>query len=269
MRAMWKGSISFGLVNIPINLYTASKDKELKFVLLHKKDHSEIRYARICKAEDKEIPWSEIVKGYEVSKGDFVVFSDEDFAKAHLIKSNTIEILSFTDESEIDSMYYTKPYFLEPGKGAGNAYSLLRDALRKSKKVGIAKYVLRNKEHLAVVKVHEEFLILNDLRFESELVRPRDLEVPATKKVTSKELDIAIQLIDKLTVSFKPQDYQETYTEELKKLIKKKAKGRPIHPVGEEEEKKVAHPKVHDIMSLLQASLSEKKKPSKKTRKTA
>src|ERR1700733_11871420 len=144
-RALWKGSISFGLVNIPIQMFTATQDHEISFVLLHKKDLSEIRYVRFCKAENIEVPWNEIVKGYEYEKGNFVIIKDDDFAKANPKKTKTIEILNFTDESEIDSMYYAKPYFLEPDKNAGNAYSLLRDALRKTKKVGIAKYILRNK----------------------------------------------------------------------------------------------------------------------------
>lgn len=264
MRAIWKGALSFGLVNIPINMYVASREKEISFVLLHKKDLSQVRYARICKVEEKEVPWNEIVKGYEYEKGDFVVLQDEDFEKANLKKTKTIEILNFIDEKDIDTIYYAKPYFLEPDKNSGSAYSLLREALKKSKKVGLAKYVLRNKEHIAVVKVHEDMLILNELRYENELVKAEDLKIPAVGKSSGKEIDIAIQLINQLTIPFEPSEYKDTYTEEIKQIIKQKSKGRPVHPKTQEPKPT----KVHDIMSLLQASLENKKKPAKK-RKTA
>lgn len=265
MRSIWKGALSFGLVNIPIRMYTASREKEISFVLLHKKDLSEVRYARICKAEDKEVPWSEIVKGYEYEKGDFVVMQDADFEKANLKKTKTIEIISFIEEEDVDSIYFVKPYFLEPDKNAEKVYALLREALKKSKKVGLAKYVLRNREHLAVVKVHDDVIILNELRYQNELVRPEDLQIPPVGKSTSKEVDMAIQLIDQLTAPFNPKEYKDTYTEEIKQLIKQKAKGRPVHPKTEKQ----PTTKIHDIMSLLQASLETKKKPQKKSRKTA
>lgn len=268
MRSMWKGSISFGLVNIPVAMYSASQAKELSFVLLHKKDFSEIRYARMCKAEEKEVPWEDIVKGYEYEKGEFVVLDDKDFDKVGLKKSKTIEIINFVNEDEIDSVYYVKPLFLEPDKNGQKAYGLLRDALKKSKKVGLAKYILRNHEHLAVVKCHEDILILNELRFQSELISPKELAIPETK-ANPKELAIAMQLIDHLTVPFKPAKYKDTYVEEVKALIKQKAKGKPIHPT---EEKAPRPSKIHDIMSLLQESLEKKpqeKKEKKPKRKTA
>lgn len=259
-RAIWHGALSFGLVNIPVRLYTGTKDRELKFVLLHKKDMSEIRYARMCKLEEKEIPWDEIVKGYEYKKDNFVVMNEEDFKKADLQKTETIEIINFVDEEEIDSILFVKPYFLEPDKTAGNAYALLREALEKSKKVGIAKYVLRNKEHIAVVKAYKGMLILNELRYKSEIMETKDLNLPAIKKVNDKELKIALQLIDHLTVPFDPSKFHDTYEEELKEIIAKKAKGRPIRP----KTKEPVLTKVHDIMPLLQASLENKKKVVKK-----
>jgi DNA end-binding protein Ku len=265
MRSIWKGSLSFGLVNIPVHMYTASREKEISFVLLHKKDHSEIRYARICKAEEKEVPWNEIVKAYEYEKGDFVVLQDEDFEKANLKKTKTIEIVNFVKEEEVDTVYYVKPYFLEPDKNSENAYSLLREALKKSQKVGLARYVLRNREHLAVVKHHENMIILIELRYQNELVRAEDLNIPPPIKATSKELNIAIQLVNQLTVRFKPKEYIDTYIQEIKEIIKQKAKGRPVHPKTKEPKTT----KIHDIMSLLQASLEKKKKPQKKLRKSA
>lgn len=261
MRTIWKGALSFGLVNIPIRMYTASKEKELKFVLLHKKDLSEIRYARICKNEEKEVPWDEIVKGYEYQKGDFVILQDEDFEKANIKKNKSIEIINFIKEKEVDSIYYVKPYFLEPDKDASNAYGLLRDAMNKSGKVALAKYVIHNREHLAVIKTYKNMLILNELRFNAELVVPKDLNIPAVNKTNTKELDIALKFIDQLTVPFEPSEYVDTYVEEIKEIIEKKAKGRPIHPKTQEPKPS----KIQDIMTLLQASLEEKqKKPTSK-----
>lgn len=257
MRAIWKGALRFGLVNIPIHMYTASHDKEISFVMLHKKDLSPIRYARMCKAEEKEVPWNEVVKGYEYEKDNFVVMDEKDFEKVNLKKTKTIEIINFIDEDEIDTIYYVKPYFLEPDKNAEKAYSLLRDALKKSKKVGLAKYVLRNREHIAVIKIHENMLILNELRYQNELIPAEDLKIPSAGKPTAKELDMAIQLINQLTVPFKPEEYEDTFTEEVKQIIKQKAKGKPIHPNA----KAPKSSKVHDIMSLLQASLDDRKKP--------
>lgn len=260
MRSIWKGAISFGLVNIPVSLYTASETKEISFTLLHKKDLSEVRYARICKNEDKEISWNEIVKGYEYEKGDFVIFDDKDFEKINLKKSKTIEIINFIKEDEIDTLYYVKPYYLEPGKHSEKVYELLREALKKSKKVGLAKFILRNKEHIGLVKCYNNMLILNELRYETELLKAEDLNIPAFSKVNPKEMEMAIQLIEQLTVPFKPKDYKDTYTEEIKRMIKQKAKGKPIHPKGDEK----SPTKVHDIMSLLKQSLD--KKPKKKSR---
>lgn len=267
MRSLWKGSISFGLVNIPVQMYTATREKELKFSLLHKKDLSKIRYAHICREEEKEVPWADIVKGYEYEKGNFVVIDDQDFEKADLKKVKTIEILDFVDQEEIDTIYYVKPYYLEPDKNASKAYAILREALKKSGKVGLVKYVLRNRENLAVIKVYEDMLVLNELRYENELLQPKDLDLPIpSAKTNSKEIDMAIKLIEQGTVTFKPEKYKDTYSEEMKTIIKKKAKGKPIHPKGERPK---PPSKVHDIMSLLQASLEEKKKPRKKLRKSA
>lgn len=262
-RAMWTGAISFGLVNIPVRMYTATQDHEISFALLHKKDLSEIRYARVCKVEEHEVPWSEIVKGYEYEPGNFVVLTDEDFKKANPKRTKTLEIVNFVEEDEIDSVYYVKPYFLEPDKNAENAYSLLREALKKSKKVGLARYVLHNKEHLAVLKLHGNALILNEMRYPSELALPSELKIPAASKASAKEVEVAIKLINQLTVPFKPEKYKDSYTEEIKQLIKKKSKGRPVHPKTEEPKST----KVRDIMSLLKASLDEA--PRKKARKTA
>jgi len=260
MRSIWRGSISFGLVNIPVRLYSASHSRELSFKLLHKKDLSEIRYARICKAEGKEIPWEEIVKGYEYQPGDYVILADEDFEKANLKKTKSIEILDFTKENEIDPMYYDTPYYLEPEKGAAKAYNLLRESLIKSKKVAIGKFVFKNHEHLGVIMPHDDILVLNQLRYESELVKPTDLHIPKAEDLSKKEIDMALKLIDQLTKPFKPEDYYDTYTKEIKEIIEKKAKGIKTKTKKGEAPKPS---KVHDIMSLLKDSLQKHKKKSR------
>lgn len=253
MHVLWKGFISFGLVYIPIKMYSASQEKELKFVMLHKKDLSEIRYARMCKIEEKEIPWEEIVKGYESTPGEYVVLNDDDFNKINLKKSKSIEILNFVKEQEIDTIYYNKSYFLQPEKNAGKAYNLLLDALRKSKKVGITKFVLHNREHLALIKPYENLIILHQLHYANELKAAQEIEIAEKEKNSPQELAIALKLIDHLTSTFDPNQYADTYVEEIKSIIDKKAKGKKIQPKGHE----LKPSKIHDIMSLLKASLEK------------
>jgi len=261
MRAIWKGALTFGLIHVPVNLYSATEERELKFSLLHKKDLSEIRYAKICKQEEKEVPYSEIVKGYETDDGHFVVLTEEDFKNANIEKTKNIEILTFTDEDEVDSIYYDKIYYLEPGKNADKAYSLLLEALKKSKKVAVAKFVLRNHERLAIIKPHNKILVLNQLRLPSEIKKP-DIEVK-TEKASPKELEMAMKLVDQLTGPFEPEKFHDTYVEDLKAVIKQKAKGGKVRKKGKEP----APSKVHDIMSLLKASLEEEKPAKEKTKK--
>lgn len=253
MRAIWSGAISFGLVNIPVKLYSATQEHEISFDLLHKPDFSPIRYAKICKEEEKEVPYKDIVKGYEYEKGRYVVLTDADFASVNQKKSKLIEIQAFVYEIEIDAVYFEKPYFLEPEKGATKAYAILRESLKQSEKVGIATFILRNREHLAILKPYGDAIVLNMLRYESEVKSTKDLNLPEATKSMDKEVDIAVQLIDKLTTSFKPQHYKSTYVEDLKRLIDEKVHGKGPHP-------KIKEPKttkVGDIMSTLKASLQE------------
>ena len=265
MHALWKGSISFGLVNIPVKMFSGSRDHELKFVMLHKTDHSQIRYARICKLDGKEVPWNDIVKGYEYEPGEFVILSQEDFEKANLQKTKTIEIVEFVDESEIDPVYFVKPYYLEPEKTSGKTYSLLREALVSSKKVGVAKYVLHNREHLALVKPYKDILTVIQLRYQDELVNPDTIEFVKKEKVPPKELQMAMQLIEQRTSTFKPKNYKDTYTDEIKEIIEQKAKGRKIKPKGQEPKPS----KITDIMSLLKGSLKESPKKTRKSKARA
>ncbi len=258
MRPIWKGSISFGLVNIPVALYSASRKGELKFKLLHKKDLSEVRYARICKADGKEIPWEEIVKGYPTKEGEYAVMTEEDFQQANLKRSKTIEILSFTYEKDIDTIYYDTPYYLEPEKGSRKAYQLLYEALKKSKKTAISQFIFHHHEHLGVIRPHDNLLILHQLHYHSELIPTKELEIPPTK-ISNKELNIALKLIDELSHPFEPKQYSDTYIEEIKELIQKKKKGKRLsHP----KSPRGKSPKIQDIMDLLKLSLKEKKRKS-------
>lgn len=257
MHSIWQGAISFGLIHIPVRLYSASRSRELKFKLLHQKDRSEIRYARICKTEGKEIPWKEIAKGYEYKKGSYIVLTEEDFEKANVKKSKTIEVLDFTAEGQIETMYFEAPYYLEPEKGASKAYALLREALKKSKKVAVARFVFQHHEHLGVIKPHGDLLVLNQLRYSAEIIDPKPLNIPKKEHVSEKEVAIALKLIDELTRPFKIQHYSDTYTDELKSLIKRKARGKRVAIKKEKVEKA---PKIHDMMSLLKDSLKQSKK---------
>lgn len=253
MRAIWKGWISFGLINIPVNLYSATKEKELSFHLLHKKDLSPIHYSRVCDKEEKEVSWGDIVKGYQLESGRFVILSDEDFEKANVKRVKSLEILDFVIEEEIDTVFYEKPYFLEPQRGAAKAYLLLREALHNSKMVGVVKFVLRNREHLGVIKPYKNILILNQLRFQSELRMPA-IELPKTA-LSKKEVAMAKKLIDQLTVKFNPKHYKDEYREELLDMIKHKAKGRAPKAKGKAPRKTARS----DLTKILSASLKRKR----------
>lgn len=255
MRAIWTGALSFGLVNIPIRLYSATEDHALSFDMLHKDDLSPIKYVRVCREDGKEIPYEDIVKGYEYHKGDYIVLTEEDFKRANIKKTKSIDIVDFVQQEEIDSVYFEKPYFLEPAKGAAKPYALLREAIKKSKKVGIAKFVLRNREHLAVVKPFENVLVLNQMRFLSELRKPEGLDLPAKAAAKGKELDIALALIEQLTSSFKPEEYKDTYTAELRTVIAEKAKGKKPKKKGKEPQAT----EVTDLMAMLRKSLEKEK----------
>jgi DNA end-binding protein Ku len=256
MRYIWKGSINFALINIPVGLITAAKDRDLKFVLLHKKDLSEIRYARICKKEDKEIPYQEIVKGIEID-GQYKVLSIDEIKEIEGEESNQIEILTFCDADEVDTIYFEKPYFLEPQKGGEKAYVLLRNALLKTNKVAIANFVFKNHFHIAVIKPYENLLVLNRLRYKSQIVDPSKIHVPEAK-ISASEILLAEKIIKELNGHFKPEKYHDQYLEVMKNALKKK-KGTKIH----KEQEKTSGATVYDIVGLLKKSLE---KPTRKKR---
>jgi len=252
MSAIWSGAISFGLVNIPVKLYSGtSAERALDLDMLSKKDMAPIRYARISTASNKEVEWKDIVKGYEIEKGKYVVITDEDFKKASPEKTNTIEILQFVDEKEIDSIYFEKPYYLVPDKGAAKPYMLLMKALEKAGKVAVATCVIRNREHIFSIKaLGGEVLLLEQLRYADQINEIPDIKASSTK-VTQQEINLALKLIDQLTEKFKPESFKDTYTDTMKKLIEAKAKGKKI--TAPAVEKKTAA--VKDLMSVLKQSL--------------
>lgn len=255
MRSIWTGYISFGLINIPIRLYSGTQEHVVSFDLLHKKDLSPIRYAKICKAEEKEIPYEDVVKGYEYEKGEYVVLDKKDFERADIKKTSTIEIVQFAKQEDIDPIYYDKPYFLEPDKGAEKSYALLREALDESKKVGVVKYVLKNREHVGVLKPYKNMIILDQLRYKNEVRSFEDLKLPKEGNLNKKELGMALKLVDQLTEKFRIEDFKDEYTSELKAIINAKLKGKL-------PKKKGAAPKaskIIDMMSLLKASLEKPK----------
>ena len=255
MRTIWSGAINFGLVNIPVKLYSGSEDQRLDLTMLHSKDLSPIRFARVCREDGKEVPWDEIIKGYEYRKGDYVVLTKEDFEKADPGRQDTIDILSFTDVSEVDPVYFEKPYYLEPGKGAGKVYRLLCQALEESGKVAIAKYVFRNREHLGCIRPSGNLLVMIQMRFAEEVRSAEELKLPEKEKLSKDEIKLANQLIDQLTRPFKPEEYHDTYHEELERIIEEKVSGEK--PKAAKAPKKA---EVKDLMAALKASLEKEKK---------
>lgn len=251
MHSLWDGSINFGLVNIPIRLYSGSEAHEgLDFDLLHKKDHARIRYARVCREDGQEVPYEDIEKGYEYKKGDYIVLTKQDFENANLHKTQNIEIRQFVAENEIDSRYFEKPYYLEPAKNAAKTYTLLREALEVSGKVALATFVIRGRENLAIIKPTKSVLVLNQLRFPADLRSLSGLNID-NEKPSKEELKMALELINKGTKHFIAEDWHDTYTEELLATIEKKSKGK--HTIHKAKETKPTE--VKDILKTLKASL--------------
>jgi DNA end-binding protein Ku len=253
MRSIWSGSISFGLVNIPVKLGSAVESgSDLNFDMLSKKDLAPIKYARIDTKTGKEVAWKDIVKGYEYAKGKYVVVTDEDFKKASPEKSKSIDIVQFVKEEEIDPIYYEKPYYLSPDKGADKSYQLLIKALEHTKTVGIAEFMLRNRMHICALKVRDGVLLLNQLRYEEEIREVPEISHTKAEKISPKEVQLAVKLINQLTEEFKPATFKDTYIEALKKVIKAKAAGKDIHIA----EPKRATATVKDLMEVLKESLN-------------
>jgi len=226
---MWKGAVTFGLVSVPVNLYPATKRQaELSFRLLHEKDKAPVQYKKFCSEEDKEVPWNEIVKGYEFEKGQFVVMTDEDFAKAKTESTETLDIREFVPIEQISVAHFESPYWLEPTKQGRKAYALLREALEDSGRVGVGTFVMRQREHLAALRPAGKALMVTTLRFLDELRSADDLDLPKDEKLANKEVELARKLVDTLADDWKPDQYKDTYHETLRAAIERKLEGREI-----------------------------------------
>jgi DNA end-binding protein Ku len=267
-RSIWNGAISFGLVSIPVQLVSAVRSQRPRFHMLHEKDESPVRYQRVCEQESKPVPWDEIVKGYEYEKDEFVVLSKEDFKRAALEKSDTIDVLSFVPAESIDSRYFETPYYLAPGKGADRAYALLRETVRETGKIGVVQLILRQSQHLAALSVQDDVFVLTLLRLADDLVATDSVKTPSGKGLRPNELELAGRLVDGLAGAWKPEQYKDQYAANLSEIIKAKIKGKgskprlgaigPATPKGE----------VADLMQRLRESLAAntnaREKPQRK-----
>jgi DNA end-binding protein Ku len=264
MRAIWKGAISFGLVNIPVSLFPATRREQLKFRLLRSSDLSPVNYKRVAEADGKEVPWDQIVKGYEHEKGKFVVLRDEDFARVDVEATQTVEITDFVELADVNPMYFAKPYWMEPQKSGRKAYALLREALEKTGKIGIAKVVIKTRQHLAAVKAQDDLLVLELMHFADELIDTKRMHV-AEVSPGRKEMTMAEKLIGNMTTKWNPKRYTDEYHDALEKVIEDKIK----HP--EKKGRKAKAPpkssKIIDLVAVLQQSLSDQSKKSPKRRR--
>ena len=273
-RAIWSGAISFGLVNVPIKLFTATSQKDVRFHQLHDKDGARIQQKRVCSKDGEEVPMEHIVKGYEVSRDKYVLITPEELDALDPKATRTVDILDFVDLDEIDPVYFDSTYYMVPEKGAGKAYALLLEAMRKSKKVAIARVVLRQKQHLVALRPLRNALSMETMLYADEVVSPETLEgLPEDVEVTDRELAMAQQLIDSLADEFKPERYRDDYRERVLEMIERKAEGQEIVAAEEEEEQAP----VVDLMAALEASLAaaktrreaepEEERPAKPARK--
>jgi DNA end-binding protein Ku len=274
-RGLWKGAISFGLVNVPVELYSAQKrSSELDLTMLDKRDLAPVGYKRYNKSTGEDVPWGEIVKGYEYQDGKYVVLSDEDFRRANVEASKTVDIQAFVDARDIPPLYFETPYYLSPGKRGEKAYALLRDALRKSGKAGIATVVIRTRQYLAAVLPYEDVLMMNTLRYADELRSASDLSIPASAlhaKATAKELDMALRLIDDMSEKWKPERFKDTFRDDLMARIEEKVKAGQTEEITEPEKgrKEPAGAEVIDLMALLKKSVARKQEKQEKPRRQA
>lgn len=256
-HAIWSGAINFGLVTIPVKLFTAVKTDDLSFNLLHKKDEGRIKYERICSVDGKPVPWDEIVKGYEYEKGEYVILTDEDFAKVNPEATQSVDIVEFVELEKISPMLFDKPYYLEPTKQGRHAYALLREALADSNRVAIARVVIRTKEYIAAVKPVDGALVLELMHWAGEIIASDTLELPGREKLPEKEMQMARMLIDTMSVDeFEPEKFTNKYRDELMTMIEARAAGKELPKA----KKAPARSKVVNLMDVLAQSLEESKK---------
>ena len=248
-RAIWKGGISFGLVYIPVKLYSGASRHDVDLKMLRKGDQCPIKYVRICQEDGKEVPWELIIKGHQIDNF-YVTLTDEDFQKASLGKSDSIDIQEFVKTEEINPRYFEKPYLLEPEKGAGKTYNLLRSAILESKMAGLAKFVMRNREHMALLMADEKVLYLTQMRFYDELRQPDDLKIPGTSP-SQDELKMAVKIIEGMSTTFQPEKFKDSYQQKLKEIIKAKSENKEVSI----PEIKAQESAVQDLMEQLKKSL--------------
>lgn len=253
-RALWKGSISFGLVSIPIELHTAVRDHRPKFRMLHAKDKSPVKFERVCIRDGHAVAWADLVKGYEYAKGHFVVMTKEDFQAAAVEKTRTVAIIDFVKADEIDDRFFETPYYLVPAKGGERAYALLREAMRESGRIGIAKFILRDAQHLAAVEVIEQAIVLSVMRFADELVDTKPFDFPSAQGVRTPELDMAKALVNSLAADWDPAKYTDEYRANLMRIIQGKLKGKEVRLEAPAEPRQAA---VVDLMERLRQSLNQ------------
>jgi DNA end-binding protein Ku len=269
-RSLWKGAISFGLVHIPVEMYSAVGEKSLDLTMLDRRDFSPVGFKRYNKSNNKEVSWDDIVKGYEYTAGEYVVLSDEDLRRANVEATQTIDILAFVDAEQVPLLYYEQPYYLAPGKGGDKVYALLRETLRKTGKIGIANVVIRVKQHLAALVCVGDVIVMNTLRYSDEIKPADDLKIPSstskTAAISDKELKMAMALVEGMSEEWKPEQYHDTYREDVLALVEKKIKAKQTKTITMPGKEKTAETSgnVIDLVSLLQQSLG--KKPAGKTK---
>jgi DNA end-binding protein Ku len=263
-RSLWKGAISFGLVHIPVEMHTAVSEQRLDLTMLDRRDFSPVGFKRYNKNNDKEVTWDDIVKGYEYSDGEYVVLSDEDLRRANVEATQTIDILAFVDQADVPLLYYEQPYYLAPGKGGDKVYALLRETLRKAGKIGIATVVIRVKQHLAALVCVGDTIVLNTLRFADEIRATDELKLPAagakSASVTDKELKMAMALVEGMSEAWKPEQYHDSYREDIMALVEKKVKAHQTKTITlpSKEAPAARSSNVVDLVALLQQSLGKK-----------
>lgn len=271
-RALWKGAISFGLVHIPVELFSAEKPSELSLTMLDRRDFAPIGYKRINKETGKEVVWDDIVKGYEYEPDEYVVLSDEDLKRANVEKTQTIDIVTFVDAQEVALPYYERPYYLAPTKGGEKVYALLRETLRRANKIAVAQVVIRSKQHLAALFAMDDVIVLNTLRYAEEVRSPEELVLPEvhSKRAgpTDKEIDMALALVEGMSEPWDPTRFHDTYREDVLALVKKKVKAHQTKTITEAEPEPKARPsaQVIDLTALLKRSIAEKQSTAAKPR---
>jgi len=263
-RSLWKGSISFGLVNIPVELHTAVRDHRPRFRMLHASDKSPVKYERVCIRDGHPVAWEDLVKGYEYSKGQFVILTRDDFKAAAVEKTRTIDIVDFVASDAIDDRFFETPYYLTPSKGGERAYALLREAIRESDRIGIAKFILRDAQHLCAIEVIDDAIVLSVMRFADELADATELGFPSNAGLRKPELDMAKALVNSLAAEWNPEKYTDEYVDNLMKIIKGKVKGKKVTLEAPETPRKG---EVVDLMERLRRSLDQAGAPPRGKKK--